>query len=255
MSQDVEFLQRDPETRLAVRQRAGAGPGDGPGAGPGLVWFSGFGATMEGNKARALDEWAQAKGRALTRFDYSGTGQSGGSWDRATIGQWRTDALDVLDEITTGPQILVGSSLGGWIALLAALARPDRVKALVLVAPAADLTETLIWDALPQHAREALMLDGRWTLPGSGGEKTEITRTMIEEGRNWLLLDEPIKIDCPVRILQGWQDREVPWSHAVRLMESLNASDVRLELLKSGDHRLTQAGDLERLFSLIEDVS
>lgn len=246
MTAPVQYLDRD-EGRLAYVHHDGKGPG--------LVWLGGFNATMEGDKARALDAWARKQGRAFTRFDYYAHGQSSGDWERATVGRWRADALAVLDDLTDGKQILVGSSLGSWIALLAAIARPERVAALVLVAPAPDFTETLMWENFPHHVREALDREGRWSAPSEYGEPVTITRTLIEEGRNWLVLDAPIELDMPVRILQGWRDRDVPWSHAVRLMESLVSRDVTLELIKSGDHRLSTQDDLERLFAAIEDVN
>lgn len=247
MRDDIRHLDRADGETLAYRRRAGRGPG--------LVWLSGFNATMDGNKARALDGWAARQDRALLRFDYSGTGASSGRREDATIGGWRADALAAIDQLTEGPQILVGSSLGGWLALLAALARPERVKGLVLLAPATDLTEVLMWDVLPQHVREALERDGAWRMPTSTGDTMLVTRRMIEEGRNWLLLDGPIAVQCPVRILQGWRDRDVPWSHAVRLLESLAGEDVRLDLVKSADHRLSAPQDLERLFALVAELS
>lgn len=247
MSESVETLHREDGQTLAFKRRDGDGPG--------LVWLSGFNATMDGNKARALDAWAQREGRALVRFDYFGTGASSGERAEATIGRWREDVLAVLDQLTQGPQILVGSSLGGWLAVLAALARPDRVKALILLAPATDLTEALMWDVLPLHVREALERDGRWDMPTSEGGTMVITRKMIEEGRNWLLLDAPVPLQTPVRILQGWRDRDVPWSHAMRLFEQIEGEDVRLDLIKSADHRLSEPGDIERLFALIEEMS
>lgn len=246
MTAPLRYLDRDGERLACVRHE---------GSGPGLVWLGGFNSTMEGDKARALDAWARERGRAFVRFDYYAHGQSSGAWERATVGRWRADALAVLDELTGGPQVLVGSSLGGWIALLAALARPDRVKALVLVAPAPDFTETLMWDGFPLHVREALAREGRWIAPSEYGEPVTITRSLIEEGRDWLLLDGTIDLAVPVRILQGWRDRDVPWSHAVRLMESLTSRDVTLELIKSGDHRLSTQDDLDRLFAAVETVS
>lgn len=226
------------------------------GAGPGVVFLGGFVSDMTGTKARHLDAWASAAGRAFVRFDYFAHGASSGAWEDATISQWREDALAVMDALTDGPQILVGSSMGGWIALLAALARPDRVKALVLVAPAADLTEALMWEPMPLHVREAIETEGAWIQPGEGGSQpVTITRTLIEDGRRWSILDSSIPVTCPVRILQGWRDRDVPWSHAVRTLEALESTDVTLTLLKSGDHRLSTPPDLERLVAAIMAVS
>lgn len=239
MSDTIRYLDRGDGEQIAYLAREGAKPG--------LVWLGGFNSTMDGVKARALDQWAAREGRALLRFDYFAHGRSSGRWEEATVGRWRADALAVLDELTEGPQILIGSSLGGWIALLAALARPERVAGMILVAPAPDFTETLMWDSFPQHVREALEREGQWNAPSEHGGEVTITRTLIEEGRNWLLLDEEIGIDVPVHILQGWRDREVPWSHAVRVLESLRSDTVALELIKDGDHALTRPGDIERL--------
>lgn len=226
-----------------------------PGRGPGVLYLGGFDSDMGGTKATALDAWAQASGRALVRFDYFAHGASDGAWGEAGITRWRSDALAVLDQMTEGPQILVGSSMGGWIALLAALARPERVKALVLIAPAVDFTETLIWERLPMHAREAIMRDGQWTRPGGPGGQQVITRRLIEDGRRWLILEAPIAVTCPVHILQGWQDRDMPWSHSVRLMEQLPDAPVTLTMTRSGDHRLAEAEDLAELIRVVEAMS
>ncbi len=225
------------------------------GEGPGVTYLGGFVSDMNGIKARALDAWARASGRAFVRFDYFAQGASDGDWDAAGVTRWRSDALAVLDQLTEGPQVLVGSSLGGWIALLAALARPDRVKALVLIAPAVDFTETLIWERLPLHAREAITRDGRWTRPGAPGRQQVITRHLIEDGRRWLMLDAPVRVSCPVHILQGWQDRDMPWSHAMRLMEQLTDAPVTLTMKRGGDHRLAEPDDLAQLVSVVEAMS
>ncbi len=225
------------------------------GEGPGVMFLGGFASDMGGIKAMALDAWAQESGRAFVRFDYFAHGASDGCWDEAGITRWRSDALAVLDQLTEGPQVLVGSSMGGWIALLAALARPERVKALVLIAPAADFTETLIWERLPLHAREAIERDGQWTRPGGPGGQQVITARLIEDGRRWLMLDAPVPLTCPVHILQGWQDRDMPWSHSVRLMEQLPDARVTLTMTRPGDHRLAEPDDLARLISVVEAMS
>ena len=233
--------------QIAVRQRAGSAPG--------VMFLGGFLSDMTGTKATHLDAWAEHTGRAFTRFDYFAHGQSSGDWTDATISRWREDALAVLDEATEGPQILVGSSLGGWIALLAALARPDRVKALVLIAPATDFTETLMWEQFPLHVREAIQNDGQWIAPSAYGQPYAITRKLIEDGRTWSILNAPIPITCPVRILQGHGDRDVPWTHAVRTMEALQSQDVTLHLSKSGDHGLSSEDDLARLVATVEGMA
>ena len=242
----VETLDRGDGGHLAYRRRDGAGPG--------VMFLGGFASDMDGAKASRLDAWAGEAGRAFLRFDYTGHGRSSGAFEDSTVSRWRDDALAALDGLSEGPQILVGSSMGAWIALLAALARPERVKALVLVAPAPDFTEALLWAGLPFHVKQAIETEGRWVQPSPYGGKTVITRTLIEDGRRWLLLDEPVTISAPVRILQGWRDPDVPWSHAVRLLEALTSDDVTLHLSKSGDHRLSSEGDLQRLIETVESL-
>jgi len=222
------------------------------GDGPGVVFLGGFRSDMTGTKATALDAWAQKAGRAFVRFDYFGHGQSSGAWQDATITRWREDSLAVLDELTEGPQVLVGSSMGGWMALLTAMARPDRIKALVLIAPAADFTEALMWESFPLHVREAIETEGGWRAPSAYGEPYLITKALIEDGRQWSILNEPIPITCPVRILQGYADRDVPWTHALRTLEGLTSADVTLHLSKGGDHSLCGPDDLARLTAVIE---
>lgn len=244
---EFETLDREGGHRLAYVRRSGAGPG--------VVFLGGYASDMGGTKATRLDAWAQRSGRAFVRFDYFGHGVSSGDFEDATITRWRADALEVLDHLTEGPQVLVGSSMGGWMALLAALARPDRVKALVLIAPAPDFTEKLMWAGLPFHVKQAIETEERWEQPSPYGGKTVITRRLIEDGAQWSILDAPIKIDVPVRILQGWRDPDVPWDNAVRLMEALAGGDVELHLSKAGDHRLSTPEDLNRLVETIERVS
>ena len=251
MSENTLTLPRAGGHTLAVRRR----PDTDKGAHPGVMFFGGFLSDMTGTKASHLDGWAAAAGRAFTRFDYFAHGASSGDWEDATISRWREDALTVLDEATQGPQILVGSSMGAWMALLAALARPDRVKALVLVAPAADFTEALMWETFPLHVREAIEREGRWRAPSAYGEPYLITKQLIEDGRRWSILNQPIAVTCPVRILQGYADRDVPWTHAVRTMEALETRDVTLHLSKSGDHSLSSEDDLARLVETVEGVS
>lgn len=233
------FLDRPGQPRLAYVKHAGeAGRAT-------LVWLGGFRSDMEGGKALALDAWAEETGQPFLRFDYSGHGRSEGAFEDGGIGQWREDALAMIDS-TEGPLVLCGSSMGGWIALLVALARPKRVKALLLIAPAPDFTEDLMWEGMPQHVREAVMRDGVWMQPSEYGP-SPITRKLIEEGRNWLLLDGPIPFSGPVRILQGWRDRDVPWTHAARLLERIDSDDLVFTLVKNGDHRLSEPEDLDSL--------
>ena len=219
----------------------------------GLTWLGGFKSDMTGTKASALADWAKASSRHLLRFDYYAHGASSGDFRKATIGRWLDDALAAIDQLAEGPQVLIGSSMGGWMALLAALARPERVKGLVLIAPAPDFTEELMWKTFSGEIRETLTRDGIYREPSDyDDEPYEITMKLIEEGRNHLILGKPIPLACPVRILQGMKDPDVPWSHAMRLVETLESEDVTINLSKSGDHRLSTPKDIARLTQTIE---
>ncbi|HEM45685.1 MAG TPA: alpha/beta hydrolase [Alphaproteobacteria bacterium] len=225
------------------------------GAAPGVLFCGGFRSDMTGTKAVTLEDWATTRGAAFTRFDYHGHGASDGAFSDGTIGRWLEDALLVLDRVTEGPVVVVGSSMGAWIATLLALARPARVAGLVLIAPALDFTETLIWERLPDEDRAILMRDGVWLRRSDySDEPDEITWRLIEEGRDHLLLDAPIAFPRPVRILQGTADETVPWRHAVRTMEALDSSDVTLTLVKNGDHRLSDPANLERILQATDEV-
>ncbi|MFS8036013.1 alpha/beta hydrolase [Xanthobacter sp. AM11] len=227
-----------------------------PGAAPGLFWLGGFKSDMTGTKAEALAGWAAANGRANVRFDYSGHGASGGAFEDGTISHWLEEAVAVFDRATTGPQVVVGSSMGGWIALLLArllAARGHtRVKALVLVAPAPDFTEALMWERFPPPVRGLIETTGRFLKPSLYGEEPYvITRSLIEDGRRHLLLGAPFAVGCPVRILQGARDEDVPWEHAMRLVTCLAQDDVVFTLVKDGDHRLSRPEDIERLLAAV----
>lgn len=224
------------------------------GAGPGLVWLGGLRSDMEGTKALALDAWARETGQAFVRFDYFAHGQSSGDWREATVGQWRADALTVIDQLTSGPQILIGSSMGAWSALLAALARSERVASLVLIAPAPDFTESLMWQDFSEAIREEILQKGEWAQASEYGDPLIITRLLIEEARQWLVLDGPIRFDGPVRILQGMADPDVPYPHALKLAETLTSQDVQLHLSKSGDHRLSTPEDIARLTATVAQL-
>jgi len=227
-----------------------------PGAGPMVVWLGGFHSDMTGTKAQTLADWAARTGRAFLRFDYFGHGQSGGDFRNGTITRWRSDALAVIDELTEGPLVLVGSSMGGWIACLAALSRPDRLKAMVLVAPAPDFTEKLMKPSFPPEALAALEAHGEWTRPSEyedGGYP--ITKALLDDAARWQILDGPIGIHVPVRVLQGGVDLDVPWAHALHLSVAIECPDVVYHLIKDGDHRLSRPQDLERLLDAVEEVS
>lgn len=216
----------------------------------------GFRSDMAGTKAAALDEWAESTGRSFVRFDYRGHGESSGDFTDGTIGLWRDDALLVLDQTSDGPMVVVGSSMGAWIALLVALARPGRVRGLLLVAPAVDFTEALIWERLPEDARAALARDGVWLRPSEyADEPDRITRRLIEEGRRHLLLGGPIPFDGPVRILHGLTDQTVPWQHGLRTAEALSSTDVTVTLVKGADHRLSDPVNLARLTAGVAELT
>jgi pimeloyl-ACP methyl ester carboxylesterase len=214
---------------------------------PTLVFLPGYRSDMTGDKATALATFCAGQGRAMLRFDYSGHGASGGRFEDGTIGMWTADALTVIDRLTEGPLILVGSSMGGWIALLCALARQDRVAALVGIAAAPDFTELLMWQALTFEQRARIMERSIIHVPSRYGDPTPITRGLIEDGRNHLLLSAPIPLHCPVRLLQGQADPDVPWEMALRIAEQLESADVQMTLVKDGDHRLSRPQDLALL--------
>src|SRR5215210_7585696 len=255
----VKFLQvgdAGAERRIAVRHRSGGAPG--------VFWLGGFKSDMKGTKAEALARWAGEHGRACTRFDYSGHGESGGDFAEGTIGRWLQDSLAVFEAYAEGPQVLVGSSMGGWLALL--LLREVRRRAaaghkvsgpvvgLVLIAPAVDFTEELMWKRFPAAVKREIEQKGVWERPSLYSEEPyPITRELIEDGRRHLILGELIETGYPVRILQGVQDPDVPWQHAVDLSSRLAHDDVVLTLIKDGDHRLSRAEDIERLLAAVAE--
>lgn len=216
------------------------------GAQPTVVFLPGFRSDMTGDKATMLAGYCSERGQAMLRFDYSGHGASSGGFEDGTIGVWTRDALAVID-LTKGPLILIGSSMGGWIALLAALERRERIAGLIGIAAAPDFTETLMWEAMTFEQRATLMQEGVLHVPSQYGEPTPITRVLIEDGRKHLLLDSPIALDCPVRLLHGQRDADVPWELALRIAERLTSDDVRVILVKDGDHRLSRPHDLALL--------
>lgn len=202
----------------------------------------------------ALETWAQQAGYGFLAFDYCGHGLSGGAFEDATITTWRDDTLDMIAALTDGPLVLVGSSMGGWMALLAAAALGRRVQALVLIAPAADFTEKLIWPELETAAQTEIMQKGMTLRPSDYGDPYPITRALIEDGRTWQIMAAPIEFSGPVRILQGGQDRDVPWQHAFGLVELLTSDDVVFTLIKDGDHRLSREPDIERLLATCGEI-
>lgn len=232
-----------------MRRHAGAGGA----ALPGLIWLCGFKSDMTSTKATALDQWAAEQGRGFLRFDYSGHGQSDGRFEDGTIGDWLAESLAVIRAQSRGPQILVGSSMGGWLALLCARAlveagESDRLRGLVLIAPAVDFTEKLIFERLPPEALQQIEDTGVFMRPSAySPEPYPITKRLITEGRSHLLFGTTIRTHCPVHILQGMRDEDVPWQHATMLVEHLAGDPVVLSLIKDGDHRLSRPEDLLRL--------
>lgn len=224
------------------------------GAGPGVAFFGGFRSDMTGSKALALDQACRAQGRAFLRFDYTGHGASSGGFEEGTIGEWYGDALAAFDQLTQGPQILVGSSMGGWIALLLALARPQRVVGLVGIAAAPDFTEHLLYGQFTATQKERLQREGVVLVPScSGQDDYPITRQLIEEARNHLLLARArLDISCPVRLLHGMRDEDVPWDFSRQVTEKLASQDVELHLVKDGDHRLSTPENLELLADVLD---
>ena len=239
--------------RIAVRDRAGGAPG--------LFWLGGFNSDMRGTKALALDAWAAEHDRACVRFDYSGHGESGGALVDGTVGRWLEESVAVFERFCNGPQIVIGSSMGGWIALLLAreIAKRPGIGAslagLVLIAPAPDFTEVLMWNGFSPEVKQEIEKNGVWLRPSQYGDPYPITRALIEEGRNHLLLGSAIEVGCPVRILQGAQDPDVPWRHAFALAHRLPADDVVLTVIQDGDHRLSRPQDIARIIAAVAEIS
>lgn len=254
MDSPLSYLPRPDGGRIAYR-RTEARPTGGRPDGPEVVFLGGFASDMTGTKARHLETACLERGLAFTRFDYAGHGASSGRFEDGTIGDWTTDALAVIDELSAGPLILVGSSMGGWIMLLVARSRPERVAGLVGVAAAADFTQDLIDAALRPEDRDELEGRGFLAVPSPHLPAPAIyTRALIEEGRDHLVLRAPLAIDVPVHLLHGLADAEVPWTTSLTLAERLTARDVTVELVKDGDHRLSRQQDLERLTAALDRV-
>lgn len=251
---DVPNPDGGPMWRIARRLT----PAVRPDAGSGLVWLGGFASDMTGTKARFLADLAGAQGRACLRFDYSGHGASAGRFADGCIGDWLAQAVAVFERSTHGPQILIGSSMGGWLALLlarhlAAAGAQARLAGLVLLAPAVDFTEELLWSNLDDAARTEIMARGVWNRPSDyAPEPTPVTRRLIEDGRRHLLFAGLIRAFAPTHILQGMADPDVPWRHAVRLVEHMSADPVTLSLIADGDHRLCRTQDLAQLAAAVE---
>ena len=244
MSTDPQYLQTSRGRRLAYSHTSGQSPG--------VMFLGGFRSDMTGDKATTLERWCKQNGYAFLRFDYSGHGRSSGCFEDGSIGDWLEDAQEAFDNLTSSEQILVGSSLGAWIALLLAISRNSRIKALVTVACAADFTERLLWQKMNADERQTLNSKGMIFVPSDyDNQPYAITRHLIEEGRNHLLLDAPIRLKCPVSLLHGLCDKDVPWQISLEVTERLISQDVELILVKQGDHRMSSPDDLQRLCATV----
>ncbi|SJZ81846.1 hypothetical protein SAMN02745126_02412 [Enhydrobacter aerosaccus] len=226
------------------------------GRGPTVVFLGGFRSDMTGTKAMALEAWARKAGQAYLRFDYLGHGQSSGRFEDGTIGRWLEDSLAAIDQLTTGKLVLVGSSMGGWLSLLAAQARRERMAGLVLIAAAPDFTERMLLKGLSPEERARLERDGRLERPSQySPEPSVFTWKLIEEGRRHLLLDKPLALPCPVRLLHGQSDPDVPWEYSLQIAQHLEAPEVITTFIKGGDHRLSTPADLARLVATVEELA
>ncbi len=243
----VEQLQRRDGNYVAYART--------PGKSPTVVFLGGFRSDMTGTKAVALEAWAETSGHAFLRFDYLGHGESSGRFEDGTIGRWKEDALAAIDSLTDGKLVLVGSSMGGWLSLLAAQARPERLAGLVLIAAAPDFTERMLLGGLSPEDRAILQRDGRLERPSQySPEPSVFTWKLIEEGRNHLLLDKPLALPCPVHLLHGQSDPDVPWEYSLQIARHLDAPEVISTFVKGGDHRLSTPADIARLIATVEEL-
>ena len=243
---DASFLDTPQGRRLAYHRTEGQGPG--------VVFLGGFKSDMDGTKAVHLEAWARAHGRAFLRFDYSGHGQSSEAFTDGCIGRWFEDARAAITQLTDGPQVLVGSSMGGWISLLCAREMPDRVAGLVTIAAAPDFTEDSIWAGFDATQRATLEADGQVALPSDYGAPYIITRHLIEDGRRHLVLRDPLTLRCPTRFLQGTADADVEMSVALRLLDHATGPDLRLLLVKGADHRFSDPDCLGAVDAALDEV-
>jgi pimeloyl-ACP methyl ester carboxylesterase len=247
-SQQPIYLAQPDGSRIAYHRT--------PGRMPGVVFLCGFLSDMTATKAITLEKWCKAQKQAFIRFDYLGHGASNGRFEEGTIGRWTEDALGVLDQLTEGPQVLVGSSMGGWIMLLVARERPERIAGLVGIAPAPDFTEDLLWGQFDASVRTQLQSQGIVRLPSEYDDsQVPVTLQLIQEGRAHQLLDKPLPLTCPVRLLHGMQDADVPWQTSIRIAERVASDDVRVILVKDGEHRLSRESDLNLLTETLGELT
>jgi pimeloyl-ACP methyl ester carboxylesterase len=244
----VQKLQRPDGNTVAYARTDGRAPT--------IVFLGGFRSDMTGTKAMALEAWARTSGHAYLRFDYLGHGQSSGRFEDGTIGRWLDDSLAAIDSLTTGKLVLVGSSMGGWLSLLVARTRAERLAGLVLIAAAPDFTERMLLRDLSPEDRVVLERDGRLERPSQySPEPSVFTWKLIEEGRNHLLLDRPLALPCPVRLLHGQNDPDVPWEYSLQIARHLDAPEVITTFIKGGGHRLSTPADIARLIATVEELS
>lgn len=242
----VEFLDTASGRRIAFHRTMGKEPG--------VVFLGGFMSDMDGSKASHLEAWAKAEGRAYVRFDYSGHGKSAGAFVDGCIGDWFADASEVIERSTQGPQVLVGSSMGGWIALLCAKALPKRIAGLVTIAAAPDFTEDGFYADFSDEDKSRLEVEGVVHVPSDYGDPYPITKRLIEDGRSHFVLRDPLKLGVPVRMVQGTEDTAVTRDTALRLLDHLEVEDVRLTFIKGGDHSLSTPDNLEMIVGAVDDV-
>ena len=240
MVQAPEILTRDDGGTIAYHRIIGKSPG--------VMFLTGFKSDMTGSKAIALEELCRRRGQGFIRFDYFGHGQSSGAFEDGTIGRWKDDAICTLDQLTEGPQVIVGSSMGGWIMLLTALARPKRIAGLVGTAAAPDFTEDLMPDAFSEQQKQQLESHGYTEVPNCYDEEPyKITKALLDDGRDHLVLRDEMPLDCPVRLIHGIDDEDVPWRTSQNIAEKIRSQDVETLFVKNGDHRLSEPHDLDRL--------
>lgn len=246
MTEERGTLTRTDGVTLAWRRIAGRGPT--------VVFLGGFNSDMTGTKAEHLARWCAARGQGFLRLDYAGHGASGGRFEDGCIGDWAADAEAVIRHAASGPLVLVGSSMGGWIALLLATRLAERLHALVGIAAAPDFTEDLMWAQFPPEVRAEIEREGQWKRPSQYGDAYPITRRLIEDGRDHLVLRAPLPIAAPVRLLHGQRDPDVPWQLSLKVAETIAGDDVRVVLVKDGDHRLSRDADLALLARTVEEL-
>ena len=246
-------LLKTPEGRKIAYHRLEANAlGEGK---PGIVFLGGFKSDMEGTKAIFLEKWARERGRSFLRFDYSGHGQSSGDFLDGCIGDWAQDAMDIIGEVSEGPQILVGSSMGGWISLLVAREMPEKTCGLIGIAAAPDFTEDSMWDGFDETQKATLEKVGRVELPSEySDEPYIITRNLIEDGRNQLVLRDPLNLPFPVRLLHGTSDEDVAMSVPLKLVDHAECPDMHLTFVKGADHRFSEPELLDMISEAILEI-